>query len=68
LRVAQMAQESCRIVAQVGFYPSNGVDEAYLKRFIPMLEQRLALAGVRFAAILNELDNRPGSVEPFKAR
>ena len=32
------------------------------------LEQRLALAGVSFAAILNALDNRPGSVEPFKAR
>lgn len=68
LRVAQMAQESCRIVAQVGFYPPNSVDEAYLKRFTPVLEQRLALAGARLAAILNALDDRSDSVEPSKAR
>jgi hypothetical protein len=28
-RVAQMAQESCRIVAQAGLYPSNCADEGY---------------------------------------
>lgn len=52
--VAQhMAQESCRIVAMTDFYPSNGLSDAYVQRFTPVLQRRLALAGARLAAILN---------------
>ena len=50
---AHMAQESCRIVAQTGFYPEEGLSAAYTQRFTPVLQQRLALAAARLAALLN---------------
>lgn len=53
LTVVQMAQESCRIVALPDFYPQNGVSDAYVQRFAPVVQQRLALAGARLAAMLN---------------
>ena len=53
LNVVQMAQESCRIVALPDFYPPNGVSDAYVQRFTPVVQQRLALAGARLAAMLN---------------
>ena len=53
LNVAHMAQESCRIVALPGFYPPDGLSDAYAQRFAPIVQQRLALAGARLAAMLN---------------
>lgn len=53
LDVVQMAQESCRLVALAGFYPTEGVSDAYFERFSPVMRQRLALAGARLAAMLN---------------
>lgn len=53
LNPVQMAQESCRIVAQTGFYPDAGVNAAYTQRFTPVLKQRLALAAARLAAMIN---------------
>ncbi len=53
LNPVQMAQESCRIVAQTGFYPQAGVNAAYTQRFTPVMQQRLALAANRLAAMLN---------------
>ena len=50
---AHMAQESCRIVAQTGFYPEEGLSAVYTQRFTPVLQQRLALASARLAALLN---------------
>ena len=51
---AQWAQESCRIVAAPGFYPSNHVlDDAYAERMDPVLVERLAAAARRLAAVLN---------------
>lgn len=35
--------------------PHGGVDEKYYRAQIPIVEQRLALAGVRLAALLNEV-------------
>ena len=49
-----IAEESCRIVAQPGFYPQGDPDEAYSMRMTPVLLQRLALAGRRLAAMLNQ--------------
>jgi hypothetical protein len=49
-----IAQESCRIVAQPGFYPQGDPDEAYAIRMTPVLLQRLAIAGRRLAAMLNQ--------------
>ena len=49
-----MAEESCRIVAQAGFYPQGDPSPAYVARMTPVLLQRLALAGQRLAALLNQ--------------
>ena len=53
LSPSQMAEESCKIVRTPGFYPQRKVGADYLERFIPIMEQRLALAGARLAAMLN---------------
>ena len=53
LSVVHMAQESCRIVALANFYPLDGLSDAYVQRFAPVVQQRLALAGARLAAMLN---------------
>jgi nuclease S1 len=49
----QAAEESCRLVATEGFYPAGLVDQRYIQRFTPLMEQRLATAGARLAALLN---------------
>jgi hypothetical protein len=56
---AQAAQESCRIVASPGFYPGRFVDAGYLEIFRPVIEDRLVLAAVRLADLLNRLLRRP---------
>jgi hypothetical protein len=50
---AQAAEESCRIVGQSGFYPGRLVDQAYIQRFTPVMEQRLQMAGARLAVLIN---------------
>lgn len=52
---AQAAQESCRIVAGSGFYPPRVLDDDYIATYIPVMEDRLALAGARLAELLNRL-------------
>lgn len=53
LNVSQMAEESCNIVGMTGFYPERKVGTDYVKRFTPIMEQRLTLAGERLAGLLN---------------
>jgi nuclease S1 len=53
LNAAQAAEESCRIVGQPGFYPVRLVDQAYVQRFTPTMEQRLQMAGARLAGLIN---------------
>jgi len=48
-----MAQESCRVVAQTGFYPEGSVNAAYTQRFTPVMQDRLALAAARLSSMLN---------------
>jgi hypothetical protein len=48
------AEESCRIVAEPGFYPANKLPVAYVDRYLPTLEQRLKMAGTRLAGFLNQ--------------
>jgi hypothetical protein len=50
---AATAEESCHIVGTPGFYPDRKVDVPYIERFTPVMEQRLATAGARLAAVLN---------------
>jgi len=51
---AKAAEESCLIVAQPGFYPGRLVDQAYIQRFRPIMEQRLQQAGAGLAAAINQ--------------
>jgi hypothetical protein len=52
---AAWAEESCRIVALPGFYPaSRTLDASYPTQWNPTLPQRLARAGHRLAAVLNQ--------------
>lgn len=53
LDVGHAAEESCRIVGAIGFYPPRKVGVEYLERFGPVVEQRLLLAGARLAGLLN---------------
>jgi hypothetical protein len=53
LSPANAAEESCRIVGQLGFYPHRHLDADYLATFTPVLEGRLAMAGRRLAQTLN---------------
>ena len=47
------AEESCRIVGMTGYYPDRKVGQDYIARFMPVLEERLELAGHRLASLLN---------------
>ncbi len=51
---AQWAEESCRITAEPGFYPSGHViTPAYVKAELPVADRRLREAGRRLAEVLN---------------
>jgi hypothetical protein len=50
----QWAEESCRVVASEGFYPSgHKIDYDYAQRMGPALKERLVAAGRRLATLLN---------------
>jgi len=53
LSMASVAEDSCRIVAQPGFYPGRKVGAEYLEAYRSVLEGQLTLAGARLAGILN---------------
>jgi len=50
---AQAAEESFRIVGEPDFYPGRLVDQAYVQRFTPIMEQRLQMTGARLAGLIN---------------
>lgn len=51
---AQWAEESCRITARPGFYPSHRrIGQAYVAAELPTAERRLREAGRRLADVLN---------------
>ncbi len=47
------AEESCRIVAGHRFYPAHELTDSYVKLYRPIAEERLTVAGLRLAALLN---------------
>ena len=53
LSVRAAAEESCRIARKPGFYPPGTVGQEYISTYTPIVEQRLWLASVRLAALLN---------------
>ena len=52
---SRAAEESCQIVQMPGFYPERALSSSYGQQFVPVMEQRLTLAGVRLAALLNRV-------------
>lgn len=53
--VEDWARESCDIVATPGFYPPRAtLDHDYVRRWTPVAETRLRLAGQRLARVLND--------------
>jgi hypothetical protein len=53
--VEDWVQESCALVASPNFYPPHKVGTDYVRTWRPVVEQRLAQAGMRLAAVLNRL-------------
>lgn len=52
--VIQIAEESCKLVGQPGFYPGHTVDSQYVQRVTLLMEQQLKAASERLAALLNQ--------------
>jgi hypothetical protein len=50
---ASWANESFRIAKEVWLNDGGSIDEAYFRRSIPVIDERLALAGIRLAKLLN---------------
>jgi len=51
---ADWANESLRLARQVWVKEGGSVDEAYYRANIGIVDERLALAGLRLAAVLND--------------
>jgi nuclease S1 len=56
---AQWAEQSFRLGKAALVTPDTNIDEAYYRRHIGVIEERLALAGVRLAADLNRVLSTP---------
>jgi nuclease S1 len=50
---AQWAEESFRLAKDALVAPNTNIDERYYQQQIPVVDRRLALAGLRLAAVLN---------------
>lgn len=50
---AQWAEQSFKLAKEALVTPDTNIDEAYFRRHIGVIEDRLALGGVRLAAVLN---------------
>jgi hypothetical protein len=49
------AAESCRIVSRADFYPGRKLDAGYLETYRSVIEDRLLVAGLRLATLLNTI-------------
>ena len=56
---AQWAEQSFRLAKEALVTPGTNIDEAYNRRHISIVDDRLALAGVRLAAVLNRVLTTP---------
>ena len=54
---AQWAEQSFKLGKEALVKPDTSIDEAYYRRFIGVIEERLAVGGVRLAADLNRILN-----------
>jgi hypothetical protein len=52
---AQWAEQSWRLAKEALVSPNTNIDEGYFRRHIGVIDERLALGGVRLAALLNRV-------------
>jgi nuclease S1 len=52
---AQWAEQSLRLAKEALVKPDTNIDEGYYRRHITVIDERLALGGVRLAAVLNRI-------------
>jgi nuclease S1 len=52
---AQWAEQSFRLAKEALVKPDTNIDEGYYRRHIGVIDERLALGGVRLAAVLNRV-------------
>jgi hypothetical protein len=52
---AQWAEQSWRLAREALVSPATNIDEGYYRRHIGVIDERLALGGVRLAAVLNRV-------------
>jgi hypothetical protein len=52
---AQWAEESFRLARAALVAPNTNIDEAYYRAQIPIVDRRLAIAGLRLAVVLNRI-------------
>ena len=52
---AQWAEQSWRLAKEALVQPNTNIEEGYYRRHITVIDERLALAGVRLAAVLNRV-------------
>jgi len=52
---AQWAEQSWRLAKEALVTPNTNIDEGYYRRHITVIDDRLALGGVRLAAVLNRV-------------
>jgi hypothetical protein len=52
---AQWAEQSFRLAKEALVTPDTNIDEGYYRRHITVIDDRIALAGVRLAAVLNQV-------------
>lgn len=51
---AEWTLESCRLIASAAVYPPRRrIDDAYVEKHRPLAEQRIRLAGIRLARVIN---------------
>jgi hypothetical protein len=56
---AQWAEESFRLAKSALVQPNANIDEAYYRAQIPVVDRRLAFAGLRLAVVLNDILTAP---------
>ena len=52
---AQWAEQSFRLANEALVAPDTNIDEAYYRRHITVIDERLSLGGIRLAAVLNRV-------------
>jgi len=62
--VVQWTEESFMLAKAALVPPDTNIDEAYYRTQIPVVDRRLAFAGLRLAAVLNELLRTPPPSRP----